>query len=265
MLHQSTLGGHAGQMRIKGVFYWRNMKAEIVNQVSECDICQRMKTENVLSPGLLQPLPIPEMPWQDIAMDFIEGLHKSGSMEVILVVVDRLTKYGHFVALKHPYTTQEIAETFLREIYKLHGLPRAIVTDKDAIFTSQFRQQLFKTMGTKLNMTTSYHPQSDGQTEKLNRCLEAYLRSMVFTNPRQWVKWLTLAEWWYNTNYHNSLKSTPFQALYGFPPVQVPLGSLPYSTNTEAGSLNSPKATDVTESKGEPESSSSSSSYEILY
>lgn len=127
-------------------------------------------------------------------MDFIEGLPKYGCVEAILVVVDRLIKYGQFVALKHLYTTQDIADIFLKEIYRLHGILRTIVTTRDAIFTSQFWQQLCKTMRTKLNISTSYHPQSDGQTERLNGCLESYLRSMVFINPKQWVKWLPLAE-----------------------------------------------------------------------
>lgn len=146
------------------MFYWPNMKNDISRWVSEYDICQRIKTENVHSPRLLQPLPIPEISWQDIAMDFVEGLPSSGHKDVVLVVVDRLPKYGHFLALKHPSAAKEVAEVFLQEVYKLHGLPKSIVTDRDAIFTSQFWQQLFKAMGTKLNKSTTYHPQSDGQT-----------------------------------------------------------------------------------------------------
>lgn len=177
------------------------------------------------------------MPWQDITIDFIEGLPKSGHKYVILVVIDRLTKYGHFLSLKHPYTPQDIDDLFLKEIYRLHGLPKTIVTDRDAIFTSQFWQKLFRSLGTKLNLSTSYHPQIDGQTERLNRCVETYLRAMTFSNPKQWIRWLPLTEWWYNTNHQTSLKTTPFQALYGFPPPQVPLGSLPYSTHTSVGSF----------------------------
>lgn len=124
----------------------------------------------------------------------------SGHKNFILVVVDRLTKYGHFIPLKHPYTAKEVADVFLKEIYKLHGLPKSIVTYTDPLFTSQFWQQTLKSMGTKFNMSTSYHLQSDGQTERLNMCLESYLRAMNFYNPKHWLKWLSLAEWWYNTN-----------------------------------------------------------------
>lgn len=120
---------------------------------------------------------------------------------------------------------------FFERDLKLHGLPTTIVSDWGPIFTSHFWQQLFRAMGTKLTMYTAYHPQTDGRTERLNRCHESYLRSMVFSEPKQWVKWLLLAEWWYNTNHHSSLKFTPFQVLYGFIPPQIPLGSLPHSTH----------------------------------
>lgn len=127
-------------------------------------------------------------------MDFIEGLPSSNQKNAILVVVDRLTKYGHFLALKHPYTAHDMANIFLKEVYKLHVLPKTIVSDKDPIFTSHFWQQLFRVMGTKLTMSTACHPQTDVQTERLNMCLEFYLRSMVFSKTKQWVKWLLLAK-----------------------------------------------------------------------
>lgn len=151
-------------------------------------------------------------------MDFIEGLPMSYHNNSILVMVDRLTKYGEFIPLKHPYSAQEVVEVFLKEVYKLHGLPQSIMTDLGSVFTSHFWQHLFKGLGTKLNLTTAYHPQSDGQTERLNRYIKNYLRAIVFSKPRQWMKWLHLAEWWYNTNHHSALKVTPFEALYEFPP-----------------------------------------------
>lgn len=157
-------------------------------------------------------------------MDFIEGLPRSWSKNVILVVVDRLTKYAHFIDLSHPFTAQSVAKVFLDVIYKLHGLPVNIITDRDKVFTSSFWKELFSLMGTTLAMSSAYHPQTDGQTERLNQCLEHYLRCMAHDHPTQWLNWLPLAEHWYNTNYHTSLHLTPFQALYGYPPPLFSLG-----------------------------------------
>lgn len=139
-----------------------------------------------------------------------------------MVVVDRLTKYSHFIPLSHPYKATDVAQSFLDNVYKHHGLPMSIVTDRDPILTSRFWKELMNKLGIKLNMSSAYHPQTDGQTERINQCLENYLRSMAFDQQKKWARWLSLAEWWYNTNYHSSLKTTPFQALYGYPPPQLP-------------------------------------------
>ncbi|XP_026383549.1 uncharacterized protein LOC113279048 [Papaver somniferum] len=168
--------------------------------------------------GLLQPLPIPDAAWQHISMDFIEGFPLSNRKSVILVVVDRLTRYSHFIALSHPFTTASVAKEFMHHVFKIHGLPSSIVSDRDKIFISQFWQELFKSLGISLHLSTAYHPQSDGQTERTNACLEQYLRCMTGTKPKLWANWLSLAEWWFNTNFHTSLKMTPFQALYGYLP-----------------------------------------------
>lgn len=114
-------------------FYWPGMKEQIQNVISECDICQRNKDERVPYPGLLQPLPVPEKSWSHISMDFIEGLPKSMGKNVILVVVDRHTRYGHFIALTHLFTSQKVAGIFLENIHKLHGVPESIVSDRDKI------------------------------------------------------------------------------------------------------------------------------------
>ncbi|KAL0439603.1 UNVERIFIED_CONTAM: Transposon Ty3-G Gag-Pol polyprotein [Sesamum latifolium] len=187
-MHDSALGGHSGingtYQRMKLLFCWPTMKSDIQTWVKECETCQRIKHENNPYPGLLQPLPIPEQAWSCISMDFIEGLPVSEGKDSIMVVVDRLTKYSHFLALKHPYTATSVAKVFFDHICKLHGLPVSIVSDRDRLFTSKFWKELFTLSGVSLDMSTAYHPQSDGQTKRVNQCLENYLRSMCHLKPR---------------------------------------------------------------------------------
>ncbi|KAJ4801231.1 polyprotein [Rhynchospora pubera] len=233
-LHATAIGGHSGMQstyhRIKRSFYWPGMKREICGFVKECDVCQRNKSENVPYPGLLQPLPIPNKVWSCITMDFIEGLPKSEGKSVIYVVVDRLTKYAHFTALSHPYNAQTVARVFMENVFKLHGLPTSIVSDRDKVFTSLFWRELFKHVGTTLSYSTAYHPQTDGQSERVNQCLETYLRCMANEHPKKWYHWLAVAEYWYNTSYHTSLKCTPFEALYGYAPPHMELGNPPITS-----------------------------------
>jgi hypothetical protein len=222
LYHDTAAGGHSGVVvtaqKVGSLFYWKKQQKHIRQFVRECSICQQNKHENVLTPGLLQPQPVPLAPFTDISMDFIEGLPKSEGKEVILVVVDRFSKYAHFMALIHPYSASSVARVFMDNVYKLHGLPATIVNDRDPVFLSHFWQQLFQHQGVNLHHSTAYHPQSNGQTEVVNRCLEYYLRCMSGGSPHQWSKWVPLAEWWYNTNYHTATKSTPYEILYGFPP-----------------------------------------------
>ncbi|OMO64097.1 reverse transcriptase [Corchorus capsularis] len=221
LFHSSSGGGHSGMdattKRIAAVLYWKGMKKAVRQFVRECSVCQQYKYDNSAYPGLLQPLPLPKRIWTDISMDFIEGLPKSGGKDVILVVVDRLSKYNHFIALSHPFSALQVAQVFLDSIYKLHGAPESIVSDRDKVFISKFWTELLKLMGTKLKLSTAYHPQTDGQTEIVNRSLETYLRCMCGECPKEWLKWLPLAEWWYNTSYHTSAKATPYEIVYGQP------------------------------------------------
>ena len=186
--HSSAIGGHSGTkatyQRLKTHFAWKGMKMAVEDFVRQCSVCQQTKHSNHPPPGLLQPLPIPEGVWMDISMDFIEGLPKSNGYSVIMVVVDRLTKFAHFVAVKHPYTTSTIAQLFMDNIVKLHGLPNSIVSDRDIIFVSAFWKELFKLYRVNLQLSTAYHPQSDGQTERVNQCLELYLRCAVQDSPK---------------------------------------------------------------------------------
>ena len=141
------------------------MNTEVRDFVSVCQVCQQAKPDRSKLPGLLQPLPVPDRAWRIISIDFIEGLPLSGSVNCIFVVVDIFSKYAHFLGLKHPFTASTVAKLFFSNVFKLHGLPQAIVSDRDRIFTSKFWQELFQLAKVDLRMSTAYHPQSDGQTE----------------------------------------------------------------------------------------------------
>ncbi|XP_040379158.1 uncharacterized protein LOC121054199 [Oryza brachyantha] len=225
VLHDSPTGGHSGfpvtYRRIKGLFAWPAMKHQIKAQLSECSICQQAKPDRAKYPGLLQPIPVPAGAWQTISLDFIEGLPVSKRFNCILVVVDKFSKYAHFIPLSHPFSASDVAQAYMHNVFKLHGLPLAIISDRDKIFTSKFWQQLFALAGTSLNLATAYHPQSDGQTERVNQCLETYLRCFIHACPSKWVLWLYLAEYWYNTSYHSALDKAPFEVLYGHTPTQL--------------------------------------------
>jgi hypothetical protein len=220
--HETPQAGHSGfyktYRRLAANVYWMGMKSTVQEFVRNCDTCQRQKYLAASPGGLLQPLPIPEQIWEDISMDFITGLPKSKGFEAILVVVDRLSKYSHFIPLKHPYTSRSIAEVLCKEVVRLHGIPLSIVSDRDPVFMSSFWKELFRMQGTQLKMSSAYHPESDGQTEVVNRCLETYLRCFVADQPKTWVSWVHWAEFWFNTNYHAATERTPFEIVYGRPP-----------------------------------------------
>ena len=148
-------------------------------------------------------------------MDFVEGLPHSVRFNCVLVVVDKLSRYSHFIGLQHPFTVSTVTAAFMDNIHKLHGMPESIVTDRDWIFTSRFWKEMAALTGTKLRMSSSHHPQTDGQSERVNQCLEAYLRCFTHACPLKWAQWLSLAEYWYNTSPHSALQGkSPFEVLY---------------------------------------------------
>ncbi|KAA8531351.1 hypothetical protein F0562_006060 [Nyssa sinensis] len=232
--HSSPMGGHTGSQkthsRLKREFFWHGMRKDIRKYIRECEVCQRNKTENLKPAGALQPLPIPSKVWVDISIDFIEGLPLSKGYSVIMVVVDRFSKYSHFIPLSHLYTASTVVKAFMENIFKLHGIPQSIVSDRDGIFTSHFWKEIFHLSGTKLLMSSAYHPQTDGQTEVMNKCLEGYLRCFTSDRPKDWASWLALADWTYNTSEHYSTGFTPFEVVYRQKTPQL----LPYEPRTMA-------------------------------
>jgi len=220
--HASPVDRHSGfpvtYRRLLSLFKWPQMKKEVREFVRSCHVCQQAKPERTLPAGLLRPLPIPSGPWDMATMDFIEGLPPSRQFDCILVVVDKLSKYAHFIPLKHPYSASKVAELFVDNVYKLHGMPKVLVSDRDPVFTSQFWQSVFKATGTELRLSTAYHPETDGQTERVNQSIECYLRYFISAHPKDWSKWLSLCEFWYNSNWHASLGKSPFQVIYGREP-----------------------------------------------
>ncbi|WVZ63441.1 hypothetical protein U9M48_013075, partial [Paspalum notatum var. saurae] len=232
--HSTPIGGHSGinttYYKVKNLFAWKGMKTQVEEFIKQCSVCQQAKHSLHHPFGLLQPLPIPSAAWHDISIDFIEGLPKSEGYNCILVVVDRLTKFAHFIAIKHPYTAMGIAQIILDNVIRLHGFPKSIVSDRDTIFLSHFWQELFRLYEVKLHMSTAYHPQMDGQTERVNQSLEMYLRCAIHDRPQQWKQWLSLAELWYNSTFHSAIQCSPFKALYGQDPNLVAETSIASST-----------------------------------
>jgi hypothetical protein len=142
------------------------------------------------------------------------GSPKLGNKSFIMVVLDRLSKYSHFCALQHSFNSSTATQFFMDNILKLYGMPHSIVYDCDPTFTITFWQELFRLQGTQLHLNTSYHPQTNGQTEVVNKCLETYLRCFLYDRKNHWVQCLPLVEWWYKPSYHTTTRMTPLEAVY---------------------------------------------------
>nr|CAH66687.1 OSIGBa0097A15.2 [Oryza sativa] len=218
--HDTLYSIHPGSTKIyqdlKERFWWASMKREIAEYVAVCDVCQRVKAEHQKPAGLLQPLKIPEWKWEEIGMDFITGLPRTSSgHDSIWVIVDRLTKVAHFIPVKTTYSGSRLAELYMARIVCLHGVPKKIVSDRGSQFTSKFWKKLQEEMGSKLNFSAAYHPQTDGQTERVNQILEDMLRACALDFGGSWDKNLPYAEFSYNNSYQASLQMAPYEALYG--------------------------------------------------
>jgi IS30 family transposase len=157
-------------MDLKELFWWNNMKREIAKFVSECHTCQRMKVEHQSPAGLMQPLNIPEWKWEEIGMDFITGLPLTPkNKDMIWVIVDRLTKSAHFIAVNQKVSGEKLVSLYVQEVVSKHGVSKMIVWDRGSVFTSAFWKQLHESLGSKLDFSTAYHPHTGGQTERTNQ------------------------------------------------------------------------------------------------
>ena len=228
--HGGGLMGHFGRektlLMLADHFYWPRMRRDVDRFVKRCITCNKAKSK--LKPhGLYTPLPAPTTPWEDISMDFVLGLPRtSRGHDSIFVVVDRFSKMAHFIACHKSDDASHIANLFFRDIVRIHGVPKTIVSDRDVKFMSYFWKTLWGKLGTKLLFSTTCHPQTDGQTEVVNRTLSALLRTMIKKNLRVWEECLPHVEFAYNRAVHSTTQLCPFEVVYGFKPI-TPLDLLP--------------------------------------
>ena len=220
--HDSRIAGHFGQDKTEELisrnFHWPGMHEWIRDYVSTCAHCQRNKSTRHKRYGLLDPLELPARAWDSISMDFITELPESKGNTQIWVVVDRFTKMAHFIPLPTKVSADDLARYFLRDIWRQHGLPSSIVSDRDSRFTSRFWKALMQLLQIQTKMSTAFHPQTDGQTERTNQTLEQYLRMYSNYERTDWADLLPMAEFAYNNAPASATGLTPFYANYGYNP-----------------------------------------------
>lgn len=224
--HDNPLAGHFGRARttelVTRKYYWPGLTQDVKDYVQGCDVCQRSKAPRHKPHGILHPLPVPSRPLGDLTMDFITGLPPSRSAgqvyDSILVIVDRYTKLARYIAVRKTIDAPELASVLLRHWIKDYGLPDSIVSDRGSVFTAKFWSSLCYILKIKRRLSTAFHPQTDGQTERQNQTLEQYLRIYVNHHQDDWANLLPMAEFSYNNSFHASLKASPFYALMGINP-----------------------------------------------
>ena len=218
--HDSPLGGHFGQMKtfelIHRDFKWKGLRKDVKKFVSTCEVCQRCKKGRHLPYGLLMPLAPPKMPWISISLDFIVGLPESEGYNAVLVVVDRFTKMAHFIACTDKTDAAMTANFLISYIFKLHGLPDEIISDRGPQFKARLWKQVLQSLKITRKLSTAYHPETDGQTERINQILEQYLRCYINYSQDNWFPLLSLAEFAYNNGPND--RGSPFFLNYGYHP-----------------------------------------------
>ena len=220
------------EANISKSFYWPSMKKDTKSFTKLCKICQRIKAPTSKKQGSLMPLPVPTRPWESVSLDFITGLPEVDGYDAILTVVCTLTKMAHFIPTTSNINAKQLAKLFMTNVYRLHGLPRYLIGDRDSLYTSEFFTKLMQQLRTKLCLSTAYHPQTDGNTERCHRTIEQILRAYVHDNHHEWLDNLPLAEFSYNNNTHSSTTYSPFVANYGYDP-HTPMNLIEPPVNTE--------------------------------
>ncbi|KAH0681196.1 hypothetical protein KY284_022281 [Solanum tuberosum] len=218
--HHSRYSVHPGSTKmyhdLKEMYWWGDMKKSIAEFVAQCPNCQQVKVEHQKPGGYMQCIELPIWKWDMINMDFVTGLPRSfRKFDSIWVIVDRLTKSAHFLPVKTTYTVEEYARLYIKEIVRLHGVPISIISDRGTQFTANFWKSFQKNLGTQVNLSTAFHPQTDGQPERTIQTLEDMLRACILDFKGSWDDHLPLIEFAYNNSYQSSIKMSPYEALYG--------------------------------------------------
>jgi len=222
--HDTKIANHMGQDKtielIRHNFWWLKMNERIIDFVRSCPECQKNKAARHQRYGLSSPLELPYAPWQSIAMDFITELPLSEGCDQLWIVIDRFTKMTHFLPLKvEKKTVADLVVIFAQKVWKHHGLPSDIISDRDSRFSSKTWQEFLRLSSIRPRMSTAFHPQTDRQTERLNQTIEVYLRAFVSHEQDNWVGLLPMAEFAYNNSITMGNGMSPFYANYGFHPV----------------------------------------------
>jgi hypothetical protein len=237
--HETPITGHLERdktlERVQRSYFWPGLDRDVRVFVRSCDPCQRSKARNQCPPGLLQPIPLPTNRWEQVTMDLITCLPRTKAGHTgVAVFVDRLSKHVHLTPVRDAIDAPGLARVFFNTVFRHHGLPRVIISDRDPRFTGNFWQSLFKLLGTRLALSTSHHPETDGQTERANRTLEDMLRPFVSIHHDDWDEYLTAAEFAYNDSLQASTGHTPFFLNTGQHPLTPASLLRPQSTTTPA-------------------------------
>jgi len=220
--HESPVAGHIGRNKtyelLSREYYWPRMYDYVARWLRNCHTCRRAVPSREAYQGVLKPLPVPDRAWRDVTVDFVVQLPKSNRYDAVMTVTDRLTKMKHLIPCYTTCNAEDAATLFLQHVWKLHGLPNSVVSDRGPQFTSEFWKHLNYRLKIKALLSTAFHPETDGQSERTNAVLEQYLRAYVNYLQDDWYHWLPLAEFALNSARSESTAVSPFFANYGFHP-----------------------------------------------